>query len=305
MAEAGAGLTTQPQRGIRLGWLDAALLAVLAVLAGLIAWRVNAVLNYRWNWAPIPNYLLRWDAERGWVANLLLQGLANTLRLSVWGMALAILFGGLIGLARTSALLLPRMLGAVYVETMRNTPPLVLIFVGYFFVSSQIMPLLGIDAFLRTASPDTRIALSWLFGAPRLLKNFLSALVVVALFEGAYIAEILRAGIQAIERGQWDAAEALGMRRWQALRHIIIPQAVARMVPPFCGQFISLIKDSSIVSLISIQDLTFMANDVAVSTGRVFETWITAAILYFTLCLTLSLLFRHWERRFAFGTPRG
>ena len=260
---------------------------------------MNSVLNYRWNWAPIPNYLLRWDAERGWVANLLLQGLANTLRLSIWGMILASLFGALIGIARTSTLLLPRLLGSVYVETMRNTPPLVLIFVGYFFVSSQIMPLLGIDTFLRTASPTTLTTISWALGDPRLLKNFLSALTVVALFEGAYIAEILRAGIQSIERGQWDAAAALGLRRWQMLRQIILPQAVARMVPPFCGQFISLIKDSSIVSLISIQDLTFMANDIAVSTTRVFETWLTASALYLTLCLTLSLTFRRLERRFA------
>lgn len=259
------------------------------------------MLHYRWNWAPIPNYLLRWDADRGWVANLLLQGLANTIRLSVWGMALAALFGGLIALARISVWLLPRMIGATYVEVMRNTPPLVLIFVGYFFVSSQIMPLLGIDAALRGASPGTLTAISWAFGEPRLLKNFLSALVVVALFEGAYVAEILRAGIASIERGQWDAAAALGMRRSQMLRHVILPQATARMVPPLCGQFISLIKDSSIVSLISIQDLTFMASDVAVSTGRVFETWITASALYFALCFGLSLLFRRWERRFASG----
>lgn len=257
------------------------------------------MLNYRWNWAPIPNYLLRWDAERGWVANLLLQGLANTLRLSVWGMVLASVFGGLVGVARTSTLLLPRLLGGLYVEVMRNTPPLVLIFVGYFFVSSQIMPLLGIDGFLRGASPGLLGAIGWAFGEPRLLKNFLSALVVVALFEGAYIAEILRAGIQAIERGQWDAAAALGLRRWAMLRRVILPQAVARMVPPFCGQFISLIKDSSIVSLISIQDLTFMANDIAVSTGRVFETWITASGLYLALCLGLSIVFRRVERRCA------
>ena len=298
-------MSDRPARRAKPTWLDAAVLLALLAAIGFVALRIETVLIYRWNWAPIPNYLLRWDEAAGLVPHLLLQGLATTLRLSLWGMALAGLFGVVVVLARTSRLLFLRLCARAYIEFMRNTPPLVLVFVGYFFIASQIMPLLGIDAFLRTASPDTRIALSWLFGDPRLLKNFLSALVVVALFEGAYIAEILRAGIQAIEIGQWDAARALGMRRWQALRHVIIPQAVARMVPPFCGQFISLIKDSSIVSLISIQDLTFMANDVAVSTGRVFETWITAATLYFTLCLTLSLLFRHWERRFAFGTPRG
>ena len=77
---------------LKLGWLDAVLLLLIAACFGFVAWRLDSVLNYRWNWAPIPNYLLRWDAERGWVANLLLQGLLNTIRLTVWGMALAAVF---------------------------------------------------------------------------------------------------------------------------------------------------------------------------------------------------------------------
>jgi polar amino acid transport system permease protein len=299
LAEAGAGLTPTRPRRVRLGWLDAALLLLLAAGAWLIAWRMESVLHYRWNWAAMPNWILRWDAERGWVANLLLQGLMNTLRLSLWGMLLASLFGIAVGLARTAIALLPRLLAGTYVEVMRNTPPLVLVFVGYFFISSQVMPLLGIDAAVRGASPGALALLSFAFGDPRLLQNFLSAVLVLALFEGAYIAEILRAGIQSIPRGQWDAAAALGMRRRVLLRTVILPQAVARMVPPFCGQFVSLIKDSSIVSLISIQDLTFMANDIAVSTGRVFETWLTASGFYLVLCLALSLAFRRLERRVA------
>ena len=257
------------------------------------------MLNYHWNWAPIPNYLVRWDDERGWVTNLLVQGLLTTLRLSLWSMALAAIFGVVIAVLRSSAQLLPQLIGRAYVEFMRNTPPLVLIFVGYFFISSQIMPLLGIDAAIRAASPSVLTAIDFGFGEPRLLKNFLSAMIVLALFEGAYIAEILRAGIQSIAVGQWDAAAALGMGRLHALRLIILPQALTRMVPPLAGQFISLIKDSSVVSLISIQDLTFMANDVAVSTSRVFETWITASALYFGVCLALSLAFRRLERQLA------
>lgn len=280
-----------------MSWLDAAILLGIAAFVAFVGFRVQSVLNYRWNWAPIPNYVLRWDAERGWVANLLLQGLLTTLRLSLWSMALAAIFGMVIAVLRSSAQLLPRLVGRTYVEVMRNTPPLVLIFVGYFFVSSQIMPLLGIDGAIRAASPGTLAMIDAGFGEPRLLKNFLSAMIVLALFEGAYVAEILRAGIQSIGVGQWDAAQALGMGRLTALRLVILPQALARMVPPLAGQFISLIKDSSVVSLISIQDLTFMANDVAVSTSRVFETWITASGLYFAVCLALSLGFRRLERR--------
>lgn len=265
------------------------LAAVLASIA-FVAMRVNTVLVYRWNWAPIPNYLLRWDAERGWVSNLLLQGLATTLRLSVWGILLALLIGGAVAVARLSRLLFLRLCGRAYVEVMRNAPPLVLIFVGYFFVASQVMPLLPIDTLARVV-PEA------LVGDARLLRNFLSALLVLAMFEGAYVAEILRAGIQSIEPGQWDAAAALGLSRWGVLRRVILPQAVRRMVPPLAGQFISLVKDSSIVSLVSVQDLTFMANDVAVSTQRVFETWITTSAIYFAVCFALSRLFSRWEVR--------
>jgi polar amino acid transport system permease protein len=264
-----------------------------------VIYRVQTVLNYRWSWSQIPNYLIRYDPDRGWVANLLLQGLFTTLRLSLWSMILAAIFGTLIAAGRIAKTLFPRLISGAYVELMRNTPPLVLIFIGYFFVSSQIMPLLGIDAAIRGASPTTLQALSIAFGEPRLLKNFLSATIVLALFEGAYIAEILRGGIQSVEQGQWDAASALGLTRGQSLRRVILPQAIARMVPPLGGQTISLIKDSSVISLISIQDLTFMANDVAVSTTRVFETWLTASALYFAVCLTLSTLFRRLEHRLA------
>jgi polar amino acid transport system permease protein len=274
-------------------------LMTVAACAAFVVFRVQTVLNYHWAWSSIPNYIVRWDPQRGWVANLLLQGLLTTLRLSLWSMVLAFVFGVLIAVGRIAKALLPRLISGAYVELMRNTPPLVLIFIGYFFVSSQIMPLLGIDAALRSASPDALQVIGVAFGEPRLLRNFLSAAIVLALFEGAYVAEILRGGIQSVEIGQWDAASALGLTRWQCLRKVILPQAVARMVPPLGGQTISLIKDSSVISLISIQDLTFMANDVAVSTSRVFETWLTASAMYFLVCLTLSTGFRKWERKLA------
>ena len=271
----------------------------MAAALAYIGYRMGTVLNYRWNWAPIPQFFLRWDSQRGLVANLLLLGLLTTLRLAVWGMVLASVLGVVVGLARVSRNLLPRLLGAAYVELMRNTPPLVLVFVGYFFISSQIMPLLGVDEAARSAPAPVQAVISVLFGDPRLLSNLISGLICLALFEGAYVAEIVRAGIQSVHAGQWDAAAALGLRRGLALRLVALPQALARMVPPLCGQFISLVKDSSIVSLISIQELTFMSNEVAVSTTRVFETWITASGLYLALCLALSLGAERLERRLA------
>jgi polar amino acid transport system permease protein len=134
---------------------------------------------------------------------------------------------------------------------------------------------------------------------PRLIENFVSGLICLALFEGAYVTEIVRAGVQSIERGQWEAARSLGLGGWQTLRKVILPQAIRRVAPPLAGQFITLIKSSSIVSLISIQELTFTATEIAVTTERVFETWIVVGAMYFIVCYICSLAFARLERRVA------
>ncbi len=117
------------------------------------------------------------------------------------------------------------------------------------------------------------------------------------MFEGAYITEIVRAGIQSIPKGQWEAARAIGLSPINVLRDIIFPQAVRKILPPLAGQFITLIKDSAIVSLISIQELTFLATEVASTTTKVFETWIIVGAMYFVLCYSFAALFGYLERR--------
>jgi polar amino acid transport system permease protein len=111
------------------------------------------------------------------------------------------------------------------------------------------------------------------------------------------VTEIIRAGVTSIEKGQWEAAAAVGLSRLRTLRLVILPQAIQRVTPPLANQFISLVKDSSIVSLISIQELTFLGNEVAASTSRVFEVWIVVAAMYFLLCWGLSIGFGRLERR--------
>jgi len=295
-----AAPSSREKRGWRLGWLDLAILAVLALVIGYLAWRVDTVLVYKWNWSIIPRFLYRFDDEQQrWIANLLMQGFWTTVRLTLWGSVLAAVIGLLIGLCRISRDLFLRMVGRAYVELIRNIPPLVFIFIFYFFISSQIMPLLGIDAMVRDASPATLAVIEVLFGDPKLLPQFVSGLICLAMFEAAYVAEIVRAGIQSIGKGQWEAAESLGLSRFDQMRDVILPQAIQRTLPPLASQFISLIKDSSIVSLISIQELTFMASQVVVSTQRVFEVWITVAAMYFGLCYIFSWLFARLERRMA------
>lgn len=283
----------------RLGALDALVVAALLGALGLLAWRAGAALDYRWNFAPVWGFVARHDAERGWVANLLLHGLLTTIRVSVWAALIAALVGVAMGIARTSRALLPRLVAGFYVETVRNIPPLVFIFVFYFFVTSQILPALGIEDWIRRQDAATLAWIEILFGPPQFAAGVIAAILCLGLFEGAYVTEIVRAGIQSLPRGQWEAGEALGLSRLAVLRHVILPQAVARTIPPLTGQAVSLVKDSSIVSLVSIQDLAFLGNEVAATTNRVFETWLVVAAFYFLVCVTLSAFAARLERRFA------
>jgi polar amino acid transport system permease protein len=281
----------------RFRLLDAVILAVVTAVCAYLVWRANTVLQYNWNWSRVWPFILRYDETRGWVPNLILIGLWTTIRIAIWSAIGAAIIGAVMGLARISQSLFFRLVAGTYVELVRNMPPLVFIFVVYFFLTSQIVPLLGIEAALRGASPATVATIEALFGPVRLLPAILSAILCMALFEGAYVTEIVRGGVQSIERGQWDASKAMGLTRVKALRLVILPQAIQRTLPPLAGQFISLVKDTSIVSLISIQDLTFLGNEVAATTTRLFETWIVIAVLYFLLCWSLSLLFARLETR--------
>ena len=284
-------------RKLRFGWLDALILAVVFGLIGYVLHRAQGHFHYNWDWWLIPGYFARYDAEHGWVLNLLGRGLLATVRLALWGSVLAALIGGAMGMCRVSRSLFLRLLSRTYVELIRNIPPLVFIFIFYFFISGQLMPVLEVENGLAAAGPETLRVLAFLFGPPELLPNFLSGLICLALFEGAYITEVVRAGIEAVPKGQWEAARALGMDSGQVMGEIVLPQAIQKMIPPLAGQFISLIKDSSLISLISIQELTFTGNELAVSSGRVFEVWLTVAGLYFLLCFGLARLSRRLERR--------
>jgi polar amino acid transport system permease protein len=115
----------------------------------------------------------------------------------------------------------------------------------------------------------------------------------------AYIAEIIRAGIQAIPKGQYEGGYTIGLSRFQVMRYIVMPQAIQRVIPPLAGQFITLIKDSSLVALISIQELSFLAMEIAISEQRFFEVWIFTGFMYFVVCYGCALAFHWLEKRMA------
>ncbi len=282
---------------IRWKPIDTILLVLVIGAIGFLGYRVTNSLEYQWNWLVIPQYLFRHDEQQGWVPNLLIQGLLTTMRLSFWSLILALPLGLICGLLRISQQLFNRLLGGTYVTLLRNLPPLVLVFIFYYFISDQVLPLLELGEHVQSAPLVVQRMCSWLLAGPDQIEPFIAAVFTLALFEAAYIAEIVRAGINSIDDGQWQAARALGMRRWQLLRHVVLPQAFERIIPPLAGQAISTIKDSAIVSVISIQELTFQGMELMAATYLTFEVWLTVTVLYFILTYSCSWLAARLELR--------
>ena len=267
----------------------------LAILAYFL-YQINVGMGYEWGWEKIPQFFFRYDAEKEeWVSNIIMRGVYNTLRLSFWGILLASLFGTLMGICRSSRRLFWKLISGTYVELMRNVPPLVIIYIVYFFISDQILPGLRLSDFLEQAPQNLQKLVVFFFAEPHLLTSFLAAILTISIFEGAYITEIVRSGIQSIDQGQLEAASALGMSKTQQLRHIVLPQAFQRILPPLAGQFIALIKDSSIVSVISIPELTFQGTELMAGTLLTMEIWITITALYLAMTLPCSLITERLE----------
>lgn len=291
-------MVRQKSAKLTIGVLDVIVLASVVALIGFIAYRVNSVLIYKWDWSVIPTYLFRWDEKTAsLVPNLLIKGMIATIRIAIWAMLVSSILGVILGIARTSDRLLPRLVGWAYVEFIRNIPPVPFLFLFYFFISSQIMPIFGIDEFIYSASPQKLAVAEFMFGPANLMTNFISGIISLSMMSAAYIAEIVRSGIQVIPKGQREAGQTIGLSPFAIMRYIILPQAIQRVVPPLAGQFITLIKDSSLVALISVQELSFLAMEIAISEQRFFEVWIFTGFMYFTVCYSCAKAFGWLERR--------
>ncbi len=278
------------KKSVPLNKLDIVLiLAIISVIA-IIANYSMVSLNYKWNWSVIPQYFFRFDKTAdSWVPNLLVTGFFTTIRIALWSSLFALFFGTVSALMVRSQSLYLRLLAQSYVELVRNTPPLVLIIIFYFFLGNQIMTLLGVDSFISSRSIGSKQILTFLFAPPEQFPEFLSALLTMALYEGAYMTEIIRAGLDGVPKGQWEAADSLGFTSGNKYFHVILPQAFRIILPAMAGQFISTIKDSAIVSVISIQELTFQGMELMSATYLTFEIWITITVMYFMLTFTCSL----------------
>ncbi len=283
----------------KLRWPDYLIVAVLIAFFGYIWLSIEGTLNYKWRWELIPSYIVGWHTGREeYFANLLLQGLVATVRISIYSGILALILGTILGIARCSANLTIRMLARTYLEFLRNVPPVVVVFIFFFFLSQQLIDALNLERWARgIARQEDNQIWTFFFGEMRRFPSLVSGVIVLALFESAFVGEIVRAGIQSIPKGQREAARSIGMSRLQELRYVVLPQAMKKVVPPLANQFISLIKDSSILSLISVQELTYKTVELVASSRMIFEAWITTAALYFVVCFGLSRIFARLEKR--------
>ncbi|WP_413111666.1 amino acid ABC transporter permease [Thaumasiovibrio sp. DFM-14] len=275
--------------------LDIVIILGTALFIGWLYHRSSIGINYQWHWKEAIQLIFTPRADGN--MPYFVQGLLSTIRLSAWGLVLGTLIGFLIGTARFSRLKGTNMLATCYVMLVRNTPPLVFIFLFYFFISNQLIPLLGLNEWLRQHTNSSSLILTALFGDARLWENLLTGALCISMLSAAYIAEVVRAGLGTIPKGQWEAAKTLGLSRWVTFKEIIFPQLLQNIAPALAGQSISIIKDSSIISLISIQELTFVGSEIANSSGLIFEIWLIVGLCYFVLCFSLSLLFQRLEKK--------
>ncbi|KIE21743.1 amino acid ABC transporter permease [Vibrio sinaloensis] len=273
--------------------LDVTLLFGLALLVGWLYYRSSIGVNYHWRWQQA--FDLIFTARSDGSLPYFFQGLVATLRLSIWGGVLAFTLGTLLGIGRQSRFTLIRQPINIFIQLVRNIPPLVFVFIFYFFISNQLIPLLGLGEILRNHSGDITSLQSLLFGPAALWENLLSGVLCIGILSSAYVAEIVRSGLTSVEKGQWEAADSLGLSTWVKYRYVIAPQVLVTITPALAGQAISLIKDTSIVSLISIQEMTFVGTEMANSSGLIFEIWLIVGLTYLTICLALSMLFKKLE----------
>ncbi len=246
------------------------IIAYTLVIAGIIFLLLRGATEqgYFWQWYRVPQYLFTLE-DGTFTTGPLLEGLKVTLNITWISMILTYIIGLITALLRLSDSIVGRSVARVYLEIARNTPLIVQLFFIYFVVA----PVLGID-------------------------RLFAAILALSLFEGAYASEIYRSGIVSLPKGQWEASHSLGLTGFDTYRKIILPQAIRRVLPPLTSQTISLIKDSSLVSVIAVYEMTMQANAIVAETFLTFDIYFTIAAIYLFITVFLSQLVALLERKF-------
>lgn len=243
-----------------------ALIAILGVFS-LLGTLVFQSLGQQWDWSKPWQY--RETLFRGWVATLLL---------SIGALAGSLIVGLLLMLGQRSPLSAVKWTCRLFLEFVRDTPLLVQLLVGYFVIFA---PLLSRN--LNDLGWDDKLIIG---------------VILLSLFEGAYLGEIFRGGVDSIPRAQWESARAVGLSRLQIYRHVIFPQALRRVLPAIAGQFVSLIKDSSLLSVIGVQEFAYQARVYTSQTYGGLEAYVPLAIGYLILTAPVAFLSHRLERRY-------
>ncbi|MGR5132590.1 amino acid ABC transporter permease [Vibrio alfacsensis] len=233
----------------------------ITVLLIAIAWVLDSgaqAMGYQWQWDRVPDYIAFYEDGEWWPAELM-DGLVVTLKISAISLCFTLAIGLITALLRLSDSKVGNAIGTAYVELIRNTPLLVQIYLLYFVFG----PVIGLD-------------------------RFSTAVLALSLFQGAYTAEIFRAGLNSIPKGQFEAAKTLGLSPFFTYKDVILPQVLQRTLPPLTNEVVSLIKNSSIVSVMAIFDLTTEARNIVSETAMPFEIWFSVAAIYLALTLSLS-----------------
>ena len=245
-------------------WWVVVLNWVLACLfLSLIVWFAFASLRYNWNWDAVSGY-----------AGFFWRGWFTTIGVSAVALVLSTAIGIVAALARRSGFFVLRALSRIYVETIRGTPLLVQVSFAFYVIASAV----------------------------HLENRLVVGVSTLAIFSGAYISEIVRGGIESIGASQLESARAIGLTRIQTYRYVIFPQAIRVILPGLAGMFASLIKDSSLLSVISIGEFTWSAQQVGGLTYSLFETYIPLAVGYLVLTLPITLWTQWLERRTKYET---
>lgn len=233
-----------------------------------------------------------WNSDLYWqILSTLQRGMAITVIVTLVGFAMASLAGIVLALMSLSGNIVLRQVARFYIEVVRGVPIIVLLlYVAFVF------------------APGVVVAYNWVADAlgldPIRTRDFpllWRAVIALAIGYSAFIAEVFRAGLQSVDPGQVEAAKALGLGRWHRFRHIVFPQAIRTILPPLGNDFVAMVKDSSLVSVLGVLDVTQLGKVTAASNFRYFETYNVVALVYLTITVTLSLGLRHLEKKMRQG----
>ncbi len=243
-----------------------------AVIVGGIVWLSYTgaqAMGYNWQWYQIPKYFYT-VTEDGFQWGEISTGLVATLWLSGLAFLLALVLGLVVALLRLSGLVVCTAVSIGFLEFIRNIPLLVLLYLFYYVLG----PIFGLD-------------------------RYTASILCLGVFHSVLISEIIRAGINAVAKGQWEAATSIGMSRGQAYRYIILPQSIRFMLPPMTGEVVHMVKSSAIVSVIAVAELTTIGRNIISDTFMSFEIWFTIAAVYMAVTLLLSIGVSFVEKRYA------